>query len=113
MKVPVSHLRKLGITLDNFIDDFIIISESYEQCLEDTQKTIELLQELGYIVNFRKSQLTPKQIIEHLGMNINSTNMTVYVTGEKCDKLISLCNNILQCQNISVKAVAQLVGTMI
>lgn len=113
MKVPVSHLRQLGITLDNFIDDFIIISESFEECLKDTQSTIILLQSLGYVINFDKSQLTPTQVIEHLGVNIDSVKMTVSVTEDKCEKLINLGHSILQNKNITIRDVARLVGTMI
>ena len=76
MKFPISHLREQGITVSACVDDLIGIADSYEQCLEDSSITVELLQKLGYVVNLAKSTLVPSQITEYLGVLINSQDMT-------------------------------------
>ena len=68
MKVPLSYLRELGVIIIAYLDDILIIAHSYEKCLTDTKMTVKLLQELGFVVNFIKSVLTPTQTIEHLGL---------------------------------------------
>ena len=40
MKVPMSFLRTCGIVIIAYIDDILIIAESHEQCLEDSNKLL-------------------------------------------------------------------------
>ena len=44
---------------------------------------IFLLQNLGFVINFKKSQLTPVKEIEFLGLVINSVNMTLALSQGK------------------------------
>ena len=113
MRVPLSFLRKMGINVLAYLDDFIIIADSYESCLRDTQKCIAVLQNLGYIVNFEKSSLTPAQSIEHLGLVIDSVNMTVRITDTKCQNMISLCRQLRAKSHPTILEVAKVLGTMI
>ena len=113
IKIPISHLRKQNVNLDNFFDDLIIIASSKKQCYLDTMKTIKLLQELGYVINFSKSVLEPTQILDHLGVIINSINMTAKITPSKCDKIKSLCLKVLKNNNNTVRDLASLCGTMV
>ena len=113
MKVPISHLREQGITVSAYIDDLIVIADSYEQCLEDSSSTVELLQKLGYVVNFEKSTLVPSQITEYLGVLINSQDMTVRLTTDKCNNIKKLCQDSLHNTNISIRDMAKLTGTMV
>ena len=113
MRVPLSFLRKKGINVMAYLDDFIIISDSYESCLRDTQECINLLQKLGYVINFEKSSLTPSQSIEHLGLVIDSTNMTVRITDSKCESITSLCKQLREKQFPTIQEVARVLGTMI
>jgi len=56
-----------------YMDDFIVISHSHWQALEHTTHTLHLLNQLGWQVNFEKSNLTPSQSKEFLGLLINTT----------------------------------------
>ena len=49
---------------------------------------IFLLQHLGFVINLRKSVLTPSQQIEFLGLTIDTYTMTVALTEEKMEKAI-------------------------
>ncbi|XP_066958558.1 uncharacterized protein [Macrobrachium rosenbergii] len=46
--------------------------------VEDLHKTLLLTQDLGLLLNFQKSQLTPSQEIAYLGMRINSWSFRVF-----------------------------------
>ena len=53
---------------------------------------IYLLQNLGFLINIKKSALQPCQTIQFLGMEINSIDMTITIPGEKkesCSKTTS------------------------
>jgi len=56
-----------------YMDDFIIIGHSHQQALEHTTRTLSILDQLGWQVNFKKSNLTPSQSKEFLGLLINTT----------------------------------------
>ena len=113
MKAPIRHLRELGIIIIAYIDDLLVIADSSEKCLTDTNSALELLQALGYIVNFNKSVLTPTQIIEHLGLIINSIDMTVRVTPDKGSHMIDICKKLISSKDPSIREVSRVLGTMI
>ena len=113
MRVPLSFLRRMGINVLAYIDDLIIISDTYEDCLKDTQACLLLLQRLGYIVNFEKSALIPSQTIDHLGLTIDSNNMSVRVTTDKCQALVQKCKSLRDMKSPSIREVASVLGLMI
>ena len=113
MKIPLSWLREQGITLSAYIDDIIIISDTLDDCNKDTKATIQLLQDLGYVVNFDKSSLTPSQNIEHLGLIIDSKHMTVRIGKDKIANVKQKCVNILNNKSVVIRDVASLLGTMV
>ena len=113
MKVPIAVLREGGVIIIVYIDDILIIGESFEKCKADTIWAVELLQSLGYVVNFPKSVLTPTQILEHLGLIINSVDMTAKITKEKCDHFIDMSMKLLSTKRPSIREVSRVLGTMV
>ncbi len=57
MKPVVGALWQLGIRLIIYLDDILITSESYDIALHHAASTLNLLEGLGFIVNYQKSQL--------------------------------------------------------
>ena len=113
MKVPLSYLRENGVTIAAYIDDLIIFADSSEQCVEHCNLALSILRQLGYVVNFEKSSLIPSQKIEHLGLLLDSINMTVSLNEDKVRNIIKLCKEMINIQHPSIRTVAKLVGTMI
>jgi hypothetical protein len=85
MKVPMSYLRIEGIRIIAYVDDLLIISESKDQAMRDTQRVLQVLAEAGFTANLKKSELTPTQHIQYLGMIIDTAKMTVSVPKVKID----------------------------
>ena len=58
-------------------------------CLGTTKaaalRAANLFQSLGFQVHLEKSSLTPKQETDWLGFSINSKNMTLKLTKQKCN----------------------------
>ena len=98
------------------------INESNYQCLEENndkidnllphtnhgrdhgrdnfpQRLIFLLENLGFVINWEKFILTPIREIDFLGV-ANSQSMTMTVPWEKLDKLISLCQTVLNTRSL-------------
>lgn len=113
MKVPIAVLRESGVIIIVYIDDILIIADTWLRCKNDTLWAVELLQKLGYVVNFTKSVLDPTQNIEHLGLNIDSINMTAKITEEKCAHFVDIGNKLLSIKKPTIREVARVLGTMV
>jgi len=73
VQATVHHLCHQGMRAMAYMDDFIIIGHSHQQALEHTTRTLSILNQLGWQVNFKKSDLTPSQSKEFLGLLVNTT----------------------------------------
>ena len=56
-----------GIPIHQYLDDWLIRAPSKEECHKQTQKLLNLIQELGFLVNHKKSELVPSQRFDFLG----------------------------------------------
>ena len=68
----VAWLRQQGVKLHVYLDNWLIRTESPEQAQMHSEKTISILQRLGWVINFEKSDLTPSQDFQFLGMHFNT-----------------------------------------
>ena len=71
-----------------FIDDIFLMVQSSQGLLEHTQEVIQLLQLLGFRINWEKSVLIPCQKITYLGFMISSKLMMLYLPEEKMQATI-------------------------
>ena len=83
VKPLVVYFRALGVRLLVYLDDILIMAATPELCLEHTQLTWQLLTDLGFLGNLKKSVLTPKQQAEYLGFLVNSIKMKLLLTEEE------------------------------
>ena len=67
----VQLLRSQGIQVHVYLDDWIIRANSWEQSLEHREHIIQLLQSLGWTINWDKSMLQPSRILDFLGLHFN------------------------------------------
>ena len=82
-RAAVVVLRSLGSRLIIYIDDILIMAESTLKAKDHTEGLIFLLENLGFIINYPKSQLTPCKEIDFLGFTVNSETMTMCLPAEK------------------------------
>ena len=93
MKLVVSTLRKLGIRSILYLDDMLIMARNKEEARRHLATAMELLVALGFIINLKKSTLTPTQELEFLGFLLSSHNMT---TGLSTHKLHALQKMVIE-----------------
>ena len=113
MKPPIALLRTLGIRLIIYLDD-IQISAASSQCLsQDTTLTVSLLTRLSFIINNTKSVLIPRQIMEFLGLIINSETMTLSLPITSLENIISRIRSLARKQTCTARQLAALIGSMV
>lgn len=72
----------------------------------------ELFTKLGFKVHVEKSVLEPTQELEFLGFLINSVKMTVSLPTKKVDNILDMCKEALNLQQMTIRQVLHIVGTL-
>ena len=75
----------------NYLDDFIVIGDSFDQCQEVQQELIQLLGSLGFRVSWKKCS-TPSTLTRYLGIIFDSESMKLSLPTDKLEKLHSELN---------------------
>jgi len=78
IQAMVHHLCCQGMRVMAYMDDFSVIGYSHQQALKHTTLTLRLLDQLGCQVNFKKSDLTPSQSKEFLGLLVDMTGPPLF-----------------------------------
>ena len=110
-KPPIACLRIEGVIVAIYIDDIIVIGDTFEECLIGAIKTIKLFLKLGFIIHPEKSSLQPSQEITYLGFVFNSKEMLVTLTIEKREKILEPCKSFLKKDSFTIREFSSLIGT--
>jgi hypothetical protein len=79
--------------------------------LQHTHLVQEKMLQLGWLVNLKKSQLNPSQSIEHLGMNLDTKNMSISIPGKKIRSIRRQAYQLLYQTQVKVKQLAAFIGS--
>lgn len=112
-KPVVALLRKLGIRLIMYLDDMLILAKSRLEARQQLATVLRLLIALGFIINLKKSVMTPSQIIEFLGFQLDSVNMKISLPASKLHALRKLARRMKRTRETKVQEIARLLGTMV
>ena len=113
MKPALSFLRDRGVMIVMYIDDALIVSPTEKQCQIDTTVTLTLFDRLGFTINKEKSCLQPTQEITYLGFLLNSKTLSIRPTQQKRDDIIHACNLTLRHTEVTIRALAELIGKLV
>ena len=109
MKPIVAHLRNLGYASVIYRDDLLLISISYEECLNNRLETCSLLRKLEFIINEKKSQIVPSKKCRVLGLIFNSKSMTVELPDDKKSKTLRLIKRFSSMQRCKIRDFAKFI----
>ena len=79
---------------------------------DDHRRCEFLLENLGFVVNYPKSQQNPTQEIDFLGFTVNSVNFTIKLPAEKIKKTRSEAKTLLKKTVHSAIAISRLLGKL-
>ena len=108
-----AYLHKLGHIVSGFLDDTIIIADSFTACVKSIADTVWVFQQLGFTINVEKSVLIPTQWLVYLGFAINSVNMSVSLPGDKRLTLKALCLKTLKEKGGTIREIASVIGSLV
>ncbi len=88
------------------------MSKSYDLALTHASTALNLLEGLGFVVNYEKSCLEPSQVTEILGFEINSQILTILLPRDKIRKIRKKCQDLLDNPNTSVRELSKFLGLL-
>lgn len=113
LKPVVAVLRQAGIRLVLYLDDMIIMAKSVHEAQTHLASAMHLLTALGFILNLKKSVLSPVQRLEFLGFLLDSRTMTISLPCSKIQTIQSLVREIWDQDRVSVLKLSQLLGMLV
>ena len=113
MKPIFSTLRSEGFLSVFYLDDSLLVANSFQECHRNLQRTEGLLKKAGFIINQKKSSFIPSQEILFLGFILNSDSMTVRLPEDKVDNIIKSANDLLSHEEIKIRKLARFIGLVV
>lgn len=110
LKVVVGFLRRQGVRLVIYLDDILIINTDPEGLRRDIKMIVDLLQSLGFLINWEKSAMDPVQMLEFLGLVINSIELSFTLPRDKVTAVKEMCARALASDTVSIRDLASIQG---
>ncbi|KAJ8910794.1 hypothetical protein NQ315_004519 [Exocentrus adspersus] len=92
LKPVVQYLMSNGVICVNYLDDFLILGCTEQECSRNVEFALDTLASLGFIVNIEKSVLQPSKKCKFLGSIFNTCNLTLTLPSDKIQKALKLNN---------------------
>ena len=99
VKVIAEHLRRQGVYVFIYLDDWLLTAPSPEILRHQVRMVANLVQRLGFTVNFQKSTLQPSQKVQFLGSQLDFTRGMVFPTEDRVQ-------SVIQCASLPLQEVA-------
>ena len=111
-KPIAAYLRAKGIRLIFYLDDILVIGATAEECHRNVQIVLDVLRLAGFLINEKKSSLTPSQLFLYLGLWWNTTSGSVGLEERKLVPMKDLAAHLLSTPRPSCRSVMRLLGLM-
>lgn len=111
---PVLHTLRIDSFMSVvYLDDFLLIGNTFIECVCNVKRTLHLLQKLGFVINYEKSNLIPQQFSKFLGFLYNTVDMTIGLPLEKQSEILKWINNILSKKSCTILYFSKFVGKIV
>ena len=111
LRPVVGYLRGIGIRSVIYLDDLLLLNQKKKSFKEHTVIALEILEALGFLVNYPKSSMTPDQAITFLGFDIDSTSKRLSLPKEEVAALKQQVRAMSKRKLVSARVLA-LIGKM-
>ena len=111
---PVArYLRSFGIRLIVYLDDWLLFGQSIDETLRAVVLTTQILQKLGFTINWEKSIVDPVTTIEFLGLTIDSIASLCSIPERKISIIVQMAQALSSNRTISCLDLSQFIGTAV
>ncbi len=104
-------MRRRGFTVVVYLDDFLVLGRTKEECTDAFTTLVTLLRTLGFSIAWDKVE-GPTQSLVFLGVLLDSQLLTASLPPDKVDNLLALLAQYLSRQRASYRQLQQLAGKL-
>ncbi|XP_078516602.1 uncharacterized protein LOC144781565 [Lissotriton helveticus] len=83
-----AHLRRQGIHVYPYLDDWLVKANSYQKCKQHAHTVTSTLISLGFSIHWKKSSMEPEQVKIFLGAQINTLQGKVFPSEKRARALV-------------------------
>lgn len=107
----LEYLREIGLRVTVYVDDFLL-GASDKHIVDARDQLLHTLEDLGFLINFEKSQLNPSTKIDYIGYTIFNAQdkLIVKVQSSRISKLKRAIRRALTGRSIKARTLAKIAG---
>ena len=105
-------LRQRGINILTYLDDWLILCHSKDRLQTQVSVTLQILSQLGFVINRKKSDLIPTQTFQYLGVQFDTSKNYMAPSMENRQKLVDKIELIRSAKAVSAQTLLALLGSM-
>lgn len=106
----VIHCRSLGLRLILYLDDSLLLARPKSLAYQHRDLLMALLDDLGFVINFAKSEIEPRQNWTYIGLDWSSATMHVAVPQDKLQQLHEAAQGLLDTHKPTCRKVQRFLG---
>ncbi|KZS09973.1 Uncharacterized protein APZ42_025673 [Daphnia magna] len=110
LKLVVAFLRSLGCRLVIYLDDLILLDQCKINLVQTLLFVKRLLRVLGFVINDLKSSQLPLQIMEYLGLLVDSVDLKIFLPEKKMESIRMKYSDALARPCLPLRDLASLLG---
>ena len=95
-----------------YVDGILIVASSQSTARQAVIKVRLLLEVLGFVISSEKSSEEPSQLLEYIGLFIDSIKMRLILPDRKKLDVLQLCKSALKEPHISRMALKKIIGNL-
>lgn len=112
MKAVIKNLRHLGYSSVIYLDDIMLLGNSYSECVKNVQRTCGFLEKLGFIITKEKSKLKPSNKCKFLGFTFDSKRMVIELPEDKKVKTLEKIETFRLKKKCKIREFAKFIGIL-
>ena len=112
-KAISTNLRKNAVDILIYIDDTFLCAKDATLLERNKLKAIQVFENCGFTVNWKKSCLTPSTQLEFLGFLIDSSKMEIRLMDRKRKIIDRLGRKILKSNKVMIRFLAKMIGVCV
>ena len=106
-------LRMEGLKIFQYLDDWVIVHKDRQTLLRHREILLNLVTQLGLLINWEKSDLEPAKIFNYLGTKFNLVEGIVQPSLDRLAKLEGLIKVVCKAKESQVVTILAVLGTMV
>ena len=116
LKPVKAYFHRLGIKFSIYIDDGRVSAESSEVCARHMTFVLDILQRVGWHIQWKKTVTQPTQSLLYQGFVTDSVAMVYLLPKEKWEKILSCAQELLAAATrgpVEAKSIAAVLGRLV